>query len=238
MTEEREPIDQLADELFAAARREQPEGRVRARAKHLALASRAGINAVQARGPVAYAPLFAVAIVVAALAFVAAGALRKQEAAETIAITPEVVERETVEHDHAAKPAREKSPAVARTEQRTEVIQAKPRSIAKPAQPKSAPRPQPSLAEEIALLDQARSALTAGESTLVIALVDRYEGELGGTRMRAEAALLRIEALAQSGQDGRAAQLARRFVQQHAGNPLAERARTLAKIEEHSEEPE
>lgn len=236
---EREPSDRVADELFAAARREQPDGRVRARTKQLALASRAGINAVAARRPVAaYAPLFAAAIAVAVLAFVAAGALRKQEAPRPIAITPEVVAREVVEHDHAAhlaRPGREESPAVARTEARTEVVQAKPLPG---AQLKSVPRPQPSLAEEIALLDQARSALTAHESARVIALVDRYEGELGGTRMRAEAALLRIEALAQSSQRARAAQLAGRFIEEHAGNPLAERARALAKVEEHSEDPE
>jgi hypothetical protein len=226
---EREPIDDVAEELFAAARRERPEDRVRARAKQLALSARTGINAAEARQPIAYAPVIAVAVALAVLAVVAAGALRTREAPEPIVVTPEVVDPRA--------PARDETPAARRTAEPLEVIQDEPRMVEKPAQPqsKSAPRPQPSLAEEIALLDQARSALTAHESARVIALIDQYK-KLGGTRMRAEAALLHIEALAQSGQRARAAQLAQRFVKEHAGNPLAERARTLAKIEDPSED--
>jgi len=222
---EREPIDDVADELFAAARRERPEDRVRARAKQLALSARTGINAAEARGPAAYAPVIAVAVAIAVLAFIAAGALRTREALEPIAVTPEIVEHEA-------------TPAARRTADRLEVVQDVPLSVEKSVQPqsKSAPRPQPSLAAEIALLDQARSALSAHESARVIALIDQYQRVLGGTGMRAEAELLRIEALAQSGQRARAAQLAQRFVKEHAGNPLAERARTLAKIEEPAED--
>jgi hypothetical protein len=235
---EREPIDELADELFAAARRERPEDRVRARAKQLAVSARTGINAVEARGPAAtYAPMIAVAVAIALLAFVAAGALHTRKAREPIAVTPEIVERDIVAQPR--EPVRHQTPAARRTEDRAEVVQDERLPAEKPAQPqsKSTPRPQPPLADEIALLDQARSALTANESARVIALIDQYERVLGGTRMRAEAALLRIEALAQGGQRARAAQLAQRFVEEHAGNPLAERARTLAKIEEPSEDP-
>lgn len=223
---EREPIDDVADELFAAARREQPEDRVRVRAKQLALSSRAGIKAAEARGLASYAPMIGVAVAIAVLAFIAAGALRTPEAPEPIAVTPEIVE-----HQHRA------TPAARRTADPPVVVQDEPLPAEKPVQPqsKSAPRPKPSLAEEIALLDQARSALSAHESARVIALIDQYQRVLGGTRMRAEAELLRIEAVAQSGQRARAAQLALRFVEEHAGNPLAERARTLAKIEEPSE---
>jgi hypothetical protein len=222
---EREPIDDVADALFAAARRERPEDRVRARAKQLALSARTGINAAEARGTVAHAPMIALAMALAVLAFVAAGALRTRQAPAPIAVTPEIVERQ-------------ETPAARRTEDPPEVVQDEPLPAEKPAQPqsKSKPRPQPSLAEEIALLDQARSALSARESARVIALIDQYQRVLGGTRMRAEAALLRIEALAQSGQRARAAQLAQRFIEDHAGNPLAERARTLTKIEEPSED--
>jgi len=233
---ERDPIEQLddmADELFAAARREQPGDRMRARVKQLALSARTGIHSAEARRSAPYAPIIAVAVAIAVLAFAAAGALHKREAPERIAVTPEIVERDMV-----AKPADRAPPAAQRTE--TEIVQDRPQPAEKLAQPqsKSTARPQPSLAQEIALLDQARSALTANESARVIALVDQYERVLGGTRMRAEAALLHIEALAQSGQRARAAQLAQRFVVEHAGNPLAERARTLAKIEEPSEDPQ
>jgi len=233
---DREPIDDTADELFAAARRERPEDRVRARAKQLSLSARAGINSAEAHGPIRYAPMVAVATAVAVLGFVAAATLRKHEAQEPITVTPEVVERDIAAKPH--EPARLEAPAARRTTDRVEVVQDEPLPAKKPAQPqsKSTPRPQASLAQEIALLDQARSALAAHESARVMALVDQYERVLGGTRMRAEAALLRIEALAQNGQRVRAAQLAQRFIEEHAGNPLAERAQALAKIEDPSED--
>ena len=236
---ERDPDDDFDKALFDAARQEQPEPRIRARTKLLAQNARAGINAVDSAAPgrktnTPYLPALGAALVLAALASVLITAQPAPAPEAPLAITPETIERaprklmRTEPHDPSAAAAQRVTP--------TQPERA-PATARKPLQPasKAASRPQPSLAEELALLDQARAAFTAKDSARTIALVDQYERELGGTRMRAEAALLRIEALAQSGQRAQAAELARRFVQEHAGNPLTDRARALSKIDAPSE---
>ena len=97
------------------------------------------------------------------------------------------------------------------------------------------PRPSPSLerapaslSEELALLESARSALASGSSERALELLDRYERTLRGTRLRAEASILRVEALAASGRKAEAASLAGEFLKKNPGSPLVDRARAFA----------
>lgn len=92
-------------------------------------------------------------------------------------------------------------------------------------------RPPATLTEEVAALDAARSALTAGDAKRALAQLDRYDSELRGTRLRTEALLLRSEALAADGRKAAAAELARDFLETYPNSTLADRARALARGE-------
>jgi hypothetical protein len=124
----------------------------------------------------------------------------------------------------SSEPAVVEPPAVARDEKRVA-----PRlhgtASAPSARPSAAPESAPpSLSEEIAVLDRARGALGA-DPARTLSVLDEYEHALHGTRLVAEAALLRIEALARSGQGAAASDLARRFVEANPGSALSERAK-------------
>jgi hypothetical protein len=86
----------------------------------------------------------------------------------------------------------------------------------------------PSLDDEVNALDQVRTALAAGDARKALERLARYQDVLHGTRLAAEATLLRIEALAETGRKDEAARIARRFIDANPGNPLVDRARTFA----------
>lgn len=86
----------------------------------------------------------------------------------------------------------------------------------------------PSLDEEVTTLESARAALASGDTKKALELLAGYQNVLHGTRLAAEATLLKIEALADSGRKSEAANLARRFIDANRGNPLVDRARRFA----------
>lgn len=100
----------------------------------------------------------------------------------------------------------------------------KPMPSVTPAPVHSAPA---SLSDELSALKVASSALSAGDAKAALAALDRYDRVLKGQKLRAEATLLRLEALSQAGQAQAASALARRFVEQNPGSPLVDRARTF-----------
>jgi len=81
------------------------------------------------------------------------------------------------------------------------------------------------LAQELALVDKARSALRSGNAAGALDLVSRYERSYKRPRFRPEASALRIEALIALGRRAEAAQLARMFMANHPGHPLTVRLR-------------
>lgn len=103
--------------------------------------------------------------------------------------------------------------------------------------PKLAPRAAPaavhsaaaSLSDELDALKVASSALSGGDTQAALAALDRYDRVLKGQKMRAEATLLRIEALSRAGQAPAASALAQRFVDQNPGSPLVDRARSFVR---------
>jgi hypothetical protein len=85
----------------------------------------------------------------------------------------------------------------------------------------------PGLRDEIKLLDRVRGALRNGEARRALSELDRYAQKFPRGDFRQEASVLRIEALQQSGQHGRATALARDFVTQHPKSPHVERVQRV-----------
>jgi outer membrane protein assembly factor BamD (BamD/ComL family) len=83
------------------------------------------------------------------------------------------------------------------------------------------------LSDELSALKVASSALSAGDPQAALVALDRYDRVLKGQKMRAEATLLRIEALSRAGQAEAASALAQSFVKQNPGSPLVDRARSF-----------
>ena len=83
------------------------------------------------------------------------------------------------------------------------------------------------LAEEVAILDEARRALAQGRGAEAIAVLDRYAREVPRGRLGHEAAFVRMQALVQTGNQAAADQLADQFLQANPGSPLAPRVRAL-----------
>ncbi len=89
----------------------------------------------------------------------------------------------------------------------------------------SAASPASQLAEQVALLDRARSLLSDGDARAALAVLDKYSTRFPRGALAPEATVLRVEALARSGDRAGASALARTFLTRHPGGPLAERAR-------------
>jgi hypothetical protein len=83
--------------------------------------------------------------------------------------------------------------------------------------------PAPSLTRELALLDEARSAISAAAPAKALAALDRYDAECAGGAMTLEARVLRIEAIAASGDSARASAMAKKFLADHPGTQYAAR---------------
>ncbi|MEO6417988.1 MAG: hypothetical protein ABIP39_01175 [Polyangiaceae bacterium] len=76
-------------------------------------------------------------------------------------------------------------------------------------------------------LDLARAALAKGESTKALAILDGHDRDFATGLMNPDAKVLRIEALARTGEDARAKELAENFLADFPHSPLAPRTRGL-----------
>ncbi len=79
------------------------------------------------------------------------------------------------------------------------------------------------LREEIRLIDQARVAVRQQATDRALERLARYQARFPRGAFRQEATVLRIEALAQRGEQARARTLARQFLAEHPDSPHAER---------------
>ncbi len=98
---------------------------------------------------------------------------------------------------------------------------AKPSSVAPPAASSG------DLREEIALLDQARAAVRGGNAEKALALLALHQRKFPRGEFRQEVTVLRIEALAGTGQAAAAAALGKKFLAAHPESPHAERIERL-----------
>ncbi|MEJ7731192.1 MAG: hypothetical protein WKG00_18500 [Polyangiaceae bacterium] len=94
----------------------------------------------------------------------------------------------------------------------------------------AAPRPQeaeaPSLADEVAALDRASQAM-ASDPRGALAQLEKHDKRFARGALGPEAMVLRIEALAKSGDSARASALASEFFAKHADSPLRGRVRSI-----------
>jgi hypothetical protein len=81
----------------------------------------------------------------------------------------------------------------------------------------------------VALLDEARGALGAGDPKASIAALDRYAAAFPHGTFRQEATVLRIETLLQAGDHARAESLANAFLAADPSGPYAKRVRQMMK---------
>ncbi len=88
------------------------------------------------------------------------------------------------------------------------------------------------LANQIALVDAARSALASGDGQRALAIVGEYQSEYPTGTFRPEVSAVKIEALVKVGRMTEARTLAERFVVAYGRSPLAARVAHLAHIAE------
>jgi hypothetical protein len=86
------------------------------------------------------------------------------------------------------------------------------------------------LANQIAIVDAARSALAAGNAQRALSLARQYQSEYANGAFGPEVAAVKIEALVKLGRMAEARTLAERFVVAFGPGPLAERVARLALI--------
>jgi hypothetical protein len=107
-----------------------------------------------------------------------------------------------------------------------------------PPSPEPVPPPPPSpapvvdarrLAAEVAALDVARGRIAAGDPAGALAALDGHRRDFADGLLRAEAEVLRIEALLRRGDSAAAVALGRRFLARTPHSPLAQRVRSLIK---------
>jgi hypothetical protein len=202
-----DPIDRLGTRLFEAARKEPaPEG-----AEQRAIAAIRRDRATNR--PTPRHARWGLAFAAAALAAGALLLVRREQPAPI-----------TAEPASALRPSRGEQRPVAVPSSALPPMEA-PVASSK-GQPPAPARSAASLTDELSTLALAESALRSGDATAALETLDRYDRVLKGQRMRAEATVLRIEALARAGQPQAASALARRFVEQNPHSVLADRAKS------------
>jgi hypothetical protein len=88
---------------------------------------------------------------------------------------------------------------------------------------------QSELREEIRMLDQVRAQIRSGSPKRALVLLATYGERFPKGAFRQEASVLRMEALASSGDKARASALANKFLADHPKSPHVERVRRIAR---------
>ncbi len=96
--------------------------------------------------------------------------------------------------------------------------------------PSASAEPAPDLAREVELVQGARAALTRGEASEALRILDVHDREFPAGTLRPESRVLRIEALVRAGGErnvARANALGDAFLAEHPGGPQARRVRAV-----------
>jgi hypothetical protein len=215
-----DPIDQLGARLFESARNEAlPEG-----AEQRALEAIERENRRQGPARVLFPGRRKWLAAAAAIAIAAAFGLLMRPKETSSGISAEPTRARPKPEPRSVVPRVEASSQPAPALTAPPVAPKLPASVRPTAPVHSAPA---SLSDELSALKVASGALSSGDAPAALAALDRYDRVLKGQKLRAEATLLRIEALSRTGQAGAASALAQRFVEQNPGNPLVDRARSF-----------
>jgi hypothetical protein len=216
-----DPIEQLGARLFEAARNEAvPQG---AEQRALAAARRALSQKNQGNARLSARRNWTVAA--ACLAIAATSALLIGPRETSLGISAEPSRQGLAQRTQPTQPG---APSGVRASE--SIPAASTTAVAKldaSAAPSLAHSAKASLSDELSALKVASSALAAGDAQAALAALDRYDRLLKGQKLRAEATLLKIEALSRAGQTEASSALARRFVEQNPGSPLVDRARSF-----------
>jgi hypothetical protein len=150
--------------------------------------------------------------------------------------------RSAPRHGHGASPVSASSPSTAAAplapaEAPTPVASSVPADESTPAAPPRAGRstsepskgspPSGDLRAEIDLIDGARAALRAGETSEALDLLGRHAVQFPHGALAPEETALRVEALMRRGRTAEARAYARRFIAANPASPLSERMRRL-----------
>jgi hypothetical protein len=103
-------------------------------------------------------------------------------------------------------------------------------SAAKPvaeAAPIASVRPAATLGDEFRLLDEAHAALSAGDTSLALSLLDRHDREATKPALAPEALSLRVEVYARLGDRAAVTRAATQFLALYGDRPEARRIRTI-----------
>lgn len=232
----RDPVSErsaepFAAELFAAARKESPSEETRQRIVRALRAQSEPQDAWHAwipkhRRRISFALLSAAA---------AALTLVLLQSPETVDISAESLAQKSTQKPTKTENAVSK-PTVA-TPPSTDKVKTSPKISSHKVQPQTptateptkAPQAPPSLDQELAGMQKARSALKAGDAAAALTQLAQFGEKPGWRQLQVEASLLRIEALFELGKadESRAAEArteALRFVEAHPNNPLVDRA--------------
>ena len=214
-----DPIDQLGARLFEVARDEVPPVGAVLRAQQAARREISQQKPIRAR----FARHRNWTVAGAGLAIAAAFALQMRPKESPIGISAEPTTVAQREPEHRT------IPRVAAPSEDSSVVPSSPAPPKLAGSNASAPvrSAKASLSDELSALKIATNALSAGDTQAALSALDRYDRVLKGQKMRAEATLLRIEALSRAGQVQAASALAQRFVEQNPGSPLVDRARSF-----------
>ncbi len=95
----------------------------------------------------------------------------------------------------------------------------------------------PDLREEIRLLDLARNAIQAHQPEDALVSLNTYANRFAKGAFKQEASVLRMQALAQQGDIGRASSMAKQFVESNPNSPYVGRAARIAKSSNSDDPP-
>jgi hypothetical protein len=90
----------------------------------------------------------------------------------------------------------------------------------------TAPAAEPTIDAEIVAIDAARGALTSGHASEALARVQQYRSGFAAPHFADEADALEVQALAALGRGEEARHKAKRFLEEHAQSPYAQRVRS------------
>ena len=134
-----------------------------------------------------------------------------------------------------------RSPAPPRQRANRPIPAPAPASVAAPALTLTTPGPfpsatrpvprEPTLSEELAALDRARSALASSRPTEALSLLEDHDARFPRGALAAETTVLRVEALLGAGDAASARSLADRFVATNPESPYVPRLRSLSRRE-------
>jgi hypothetical protein len=225
---ERESLQELEARLLNAARAERAPAATRARVR-AAVGLAAGAGALAATGSAAAlttAGLLKFAVIGVAGGLLAVGIAR---------YSAEPAPTKPPQAPPAVASAGPSASASARPAPQVEIVasaRASAKALPPSPPPTSAPAPAessaPSLGIELAVLDEARTALRAHDAAGCLRVLDRYDRQFPVGQMAAEAMVMRIDALVQSGNRPAASQLAKAFSKANPRSPLLARVRALA----------